>query len=285
MCYNKRTDHDNLEFSIWKKQKVVLVIFIIYLLVGLLSSIIGAIAGLGGGVIIKPVLDSIGTYDVSTIGILSGTTVFAMACVSVIKTARSGYVIRGKTIFVIAAGSIIGGILGQYIFNHLIENWDKPDFITVLQAGTLAIILIFVYILTRLKNIIRTYNFKNLLLIFMIGLALGTLSAFLGIGGGPLNMLVLSLLFSMNVRDAAINSIFIIFFSQLASLITVFFTTGFAEYDLSMLVYMIAGGIIGGLIGTSLSQRLRLASIDRLYAITILGLAILNIFNMIRYLI
>ena len=47
--------------------------------VSLISSLIGAISGIGGGVIIKPVLDSLGVMSISTINFLSGCTVLAMA--------------------------------------------------------------------------------------------------------------------------------------------------------------------------------------------------------------
>ncbi len=45
----------------------------------------GAICGIGGGVIIKPTLDAFGVLSVSTISFLSGCTVLAMTCYSVIK--------------------------------------------------------------------------------------------------------------------------------------------------------------------------------------------------------
>ena len=47
---------------------------ILYFGIGLLATIFGSLVGLGGGVVIKPVLDAIGTYDLTTIGILSSFT-------------------------------------------------------------------------------------------------------------------------------------------------------------------------------------------------------------------
>ena len=45
------------------------------------------------------------------------------------------------------------------------------------------------------------------------------LSAFLGIGGGPINLAILSFCFSMDSKTAALNSLYIILFSQAASFI------------------------------------------------------------------
>ncbi|CAM4178004.1 sulfite exporter TauE/SafE family protein [Lederbergia lenta] len=257
------------------------IITIVYLLIGLLASIIGSIAGLGGGIIIKPVLDSIGTYDVATIGLLSTTTVFAMACVSLLKATRSGIRIKGRKSFIIAIGSIVGGLIGKFIFNYLVRSMEDQKIIIVIQATLLTVLMLLILLFVRNRESIKTYQLQNAILIFTIGFGLGTLSSFLGIGGGPLNMAILAFAFSMNIRESAINSIFIIFFSQLSSLITTAFTTGFTIFDLSVLGYMVTGGVIGGLIGTTLSQKFNNLQMDRIFTYTLVGIILLNIYNAI----
>lgn len=61
-------------------------IYLIFLVVCFGASIVGAICGIGGGVIIKPVLDSFGVLDVTAISFLSGCTVLSMSTYSVLKT-------------------------------------------------------------------------------------------------------------------------------------------------------------------------------------------------------
>jgi uncharacterized membrane protein YfcA len=46
--------------------------------VSFFASVIGSICGIGGGVIIKPVLDAVGLYSVSTISFMSGCIVLSM---------------------------------------------------------------------------------------------------------------------------------------------------------------------------------------------------------------
>lgn len=58
---------------------------VLFFAVSFLASIAGAICGIGGGVIIKPVLDMFGLASVSTISFLSGCTVLAMSIYSVGK--------------------------------------------------------------------------------------------------------------------------------------------------------------------------------------------------------
>ena len=62
----------------------------VFFAVSILSSIAGSICGIGGGVIIKPVLDAVGIMSVSSISFLSGCTVLAMSLVSVYKNIKAG---------------------------------------------------------------------------------------------------------------------------------------------------------------------------------------------------
>ena len=65
-------------------------LYIIVFFVCFLSSIAGAICGIGGGVIIKPVLDALGVMSVSAVSFLSGCTVLSMTTYSVLKSKMSG---------------------------------------------------------------------------------------------------------------------------------------------------------------------------------------------------
>ena len=58
--------------------------FIIFA-VCLCASTIGGICGIGGGVIIKPVLDALGLMSVSAISFLSGISAMMMAAISVFR--------------------------------------------------------------------------------------------------------------------------------------------------------------------------------------------------------
>ena len=63
---------------------------LIFFLVALGASAVGAICGIGGGVIIKPVLDLLHLETVSAISFLSGCTVLSMSCYSVGKSLLAG---------------------------------------------------------------------------------------------------------------------------------------------------------------------------------------------------
>ena len=112
------------------------------------------------------------------------------------------------------------------------------------------------------------------------GLALGALSAFLGIGGGPVNVAVLCMLFTMDIKEAAAVSIFIILFSQLSKLASIALTTG--PYDYGILLYMIPAGVAGGLIGPVLRRKLPHRAVEVIFTVVVAAIVLLNVFNIFK---
>ena len=109
------------------------------------------------------------------------------------------------------------------------------------------------------------------------------MSSFLGIGGGPINLVVLHFFFSMDTKTAAANSLYIILFGQLFSLLTTIFTQTVPPFRLLVLVLMIAGGIGGGIIGRTLNKKLDNHLVDRLFIVLMVVIIGISIFNSIRY--
>lgn len=253
----------------------------IYLAVALLSTTIGAMSGLGGGVIIKPVLDAVAPYDAATIGLLSSFTVLSMALVSTFKQYRAGIRFEGKRTLYIVAGSITGGIAGKFLFSVVRESVGRESLITAVQSAILAMLLVLVLVYLLGKNI-RSFHIHQGAVIVSAGFLLGLAAAFLGVGGGPFNVVLLTLLFSMDSRAAAVHSILIILFSQTSKLLTVLFTGGFTPYDLTALYYMIPGGIAGGFIGSWLNRRLKGETISLLFKIVVSLIILLNLYNLFR---
>ena len=61
--------------------------YVIFFVVSILASVVGAICGVGGGVFMKPALDAVGVLPVNTITFLSTCTVIAMTSYNVITAA------------------------------------------------------------------------------------------------------------------------------------------------------------------------------------------------------
>ncbi|GEM04797.1 UPF0721 transmembrane protein [Halolactibacillus miurensis] len=256
--------------------------YVVYFFVGLISTALGAAAGLGGGVIIKPMLDLLGDFNLKSIGALSAITVFTMAVVSLFGSRKLDVQLQKKQSFTLAIGSIIGGGIGKSLFNSSLKYEPINHMIGLVQSALLIGILIIILLLMKYRHFYKTYHLKNAGIILMIGLILGVVSAFIGIGGGPLNIAVLSLLFSMDTKQARLNSIFIIFFSQLAAIILIFTEGSLVEYDLNMLPVMVIGGVVGGFIGNYLSLHWDSRRVELIFNATIILIIAINIYNVVQ---
>ena len=257
---------------------------ILFFIVSFLASIIGAICGIGGGVIIKPVLDLCGLASVSTISFLSGCTVLSMSCYSVARNLSSGESkVDMKTGTPLALGGAIGGVLGKQMFSAVKAMFADPDTVGAVQAACLALLTIGTLIYTIYKNRIKTKEITSLWVCLAIGLALGILSSFLGIGGGPFNLVILFYFFSMDTKTAAQNSLYIILFSQITSLMTTLLTRSVPEFQWGALLLMIAGGIGGGMAGRAFNKKLDNAAVDKLFMGLMAVIICISIYNTVRY--
>lgn len=255
---------------------------IIMFLVCLLASGVGSIAGYGGGVIIKPVLDALHILPVSTISFLSGCTVLAMSVVSLLRSRGNGIQLRVRVTTPLALGAAIGGLLGKWLF-ELVKSGADEAVLGLVQSSLLLVTTVLVGFYTLKKDQLPSYRLENPVACALAGLALGVVSAFLGIGGGPLNIALLFFFFSMDAKEAAKNSIFIIMFSQLAGLITTLAQNHVPEFSWYHLTLMAAGGIGGALLGAAISKKMNNKAVERLLMLLILMIIGINICNVLFF--
>ena len=129
-----------------------MLIYLVFLIVCFGASIVGAICGIGGGVIIKPVLDSFGVLDVTAISFLSGCTVLSMTTYSVLKNKISGEShVTMKTGFPLAIGAAVGGLIGKWLFSYVKSLSSDPNKVGAVQALCLLIVTLGTLIYTIYK--------------------------------------------------------------------------------------------------------------------------------------
>ncbi|MGP1612075.1 MAG: sulfite exporter TauE/SafE family protein [Catonella sp.] len=257
---------------------------ILFFVICFFASVIGAICGIGGGVIIKPLLDAFKILDVSQISFLSGCTVLSMSAYSVIRSKISkDRELKFAKIFPVAVGSAIGGVAGKWLFSFVKSISSNPNKVGAVQASCLLVVTLFTLLFTLFKNRIATKKIKNCGISFTVGLFLGLMSSFLGIGGGPINLVVLFYLFSMSTKEAVITSLYIIFISQLASLGALAFTNEIPDFSLGLLMIMSAGGILGGVVGRIVNKKIEEKMVEKLFIglmVVIMGINLYNIFSL-----
>lgn len=249
-------------------------------LVCIIATTVGGISGVGGGVIIKPVLDAVSGMPVSTVSFLSGCTVLGMTGTSILR-ARGGPVkIETRRGTALAIGAAVGGVAGKEIF----ELVRAVGTVTVSAAQQVMMIILTLGVLAYTLNRprIRSRNVEGTAACAAIGLALGVMSAFLGIGGGPINLAVLYYFFSMDSKTAALNSLYVILFSQGASLLTTFARGNVPDFRWPLLIAMVIGGILGGNLGRTVSKKLDNSGVDRIFFWLLLAITAISCYNLYR---
>ena len=252
-------------------------------IIAFFASTIGSICGIGGGVIIKPVLDMIGILNVKSINFLSGCTVLAMSAYSILLANISkGCLIEWKTTTPLAVGSVVGGYLGRELFQATSTILGEQA--GLVQAICLLILTTGTMAYTLKKKHIKTLRITSIFICIVVGLILGVSSAFLGIGGGPINLIVMFYFFSMSAKTAAQNSLYIILFSQLTSLFTTIITDQVPQVCLLYLGLMVLGGIMGGICGRKINKRINAKVVDSLFVAMMVIIIGINSYNVFKFL-
>ena len=259
-------------------------VYVLFFIISFLASIAGAICGIGGGVIIKPLLDSFGLMDVKTISFLSGCTVLAMSTYSfVVSKVKKESLVDMRIGTPLAVGAAIGGVLGKSLFQALVSSFDQ-NYVGAIQAACLLVVTLGTLIYTIYKAKVKTLRVTNLIVCLLVGLVLGVMSSFLGIGGGPINLVVLFFFFSMPTKTAAQNSLYIILFSQITSLLNSIVTATIPAFSIALLALMATGGILGGFCGRKINKKIDDHKVDLLFMGLMIVIIFINIYNMYRFL-
>lgn len=234
------------------------------------ATTIGGICGVGGGIIIKPLLDLIQYADVATCSFLSGCTVLAMTSFNVVR----GWKDKQNPLIMSAAGPIaigaaLGGVVGKVMFDLLRELFIGmgvgSETVGAVQAVILALTMVASIWYTAMKGKLTPHPLKGPAGSVLAGLALGIISSFLGIGGGPLNMIVLFFFYGFDTKTAAKHSLFVIVLCQGMSLLTTIAAGNVPGFSWFSLCLMVAAGICGGMAGRKINKKLDNKKVDRLF--------------------
>lgn len=258
---------------------------ILFALISLFAGVVGRICGLGGGVIIKPVMDAVGVYPVKEVTFLSACTVFAMTAWSVAKTAIKKDVCADFSVSLpLALGAGVGGAVGKSLFSALVARLPDQSIVGLCQSCVLVVMLTVSLLLTVRQDKIHKLHLHAPLACLLSGAALGLLSAFIGGGSGPINMVALTLLFGMAIKTAAINSLFIIMSAQITSIAQTVLTHTVPDVHIVTMLCMAVCAVAGAELGRQINRRIPERGVNALFSILICTLICVNLYNIINYL-
>lgn len=123
------------------------------------------------------------------------------------------------------------------------------------------------------------FQFTHAIWYFSCGLILGFFASLLGIGGGPINVSLLMLLFSLPLKKQLFILSVQFSFHSLPNCLQLLFTTGFSRYDLKILWFVISAAVIGGLLRAKLSNVLSPEKVTIVFQSVILLVLFINLYN------
>ena len=259
---------------------------ILLLILAFVATSLGALTGMGGGLLIKPILDASAQFDADMVNLLSTISVLTMASVTVGKRtlarARTDEPrpVAAAVVVPLAIGAVLGGWIGGLWISRLIAADEQSSL--VLQNTMLAGLVILILIYMHRKEKLRRFSLSGILPSFTVGLFSGTLASFLGIGGGPFNVAAMILLFSYTTKQAAFASLVIILFSQSAKTLELIWVGSFADWEARLIIPMVIGAILGGSIGSILQRRMSEQMVEHAFRgmqYVVLALCLWNIAN------
>ena len=145
-----------------------------------IATFIGAITGLGGGIMIKPAFDFVGLDQAAMISVYSTIAVFSMCIVSLYKRWDDVKNSQRKIALGLSIGSIVGGLSGEQIFQMALQYWGNR-LVSLSQSILLVIILVGIIIYAFFQEKISTHSLNQLFGIMVLGWSVGWVSVFLGI--------------------------------------------------------------------------------------------------------
>jgi len=181
-------------------------------LVGASIGTMSGFFGIGGGMILVPVLLAIGFEIKDAIGISIIQMVFSSIFGSYLNY-KKGSLIVGEGIFV-GIGGFVGGYIGGIITPYMSD--------TILQGLFLGLLLFALFRLFFSKNHEDDTQTKTLnkALLFAIGLLIGIFSITLGVGGSIILTPILVGLLHYPIKKAVSAGLFFVVFSSMAGLIS-----------------------------------------------------------------
>lgn len=219
--------------------------YILVFAVCFLASLLGPLCGIGGGVIIKPVVDAMNVMSVSTVSFLSSMSVLIMSLSTLAQNAASGQSdIDARAMSPIAVSSAVGGVIGKMLFNRLESVFPDAELVGAVQAAVLIVLAVLVLAYTLNKARIKGLKLEN---------------------------------------AWAQASLFIIAFSQTASLIYTLATGSVPAFLPVVLLGMAAMAVLGSVVGRRLLRRMDSAAVDKLYVFALVLIIVICTYNFIRF--
>ena len=241
------------------------------ILIGLIVGTLIGLTGLGGGVLLLPLL-IFGLRVPPIIAVGSDALFNFLTKIPSSAVHLSKGTVRRKVVLALATGSMPGSFLGVRFLQHLrvLHGDGVNDFIKAAVGILLIIVSTLLLLQRRIEEQVanRPPTAKSFAGMIVIGLVAGFLVGMTSVGSGSIIMMLLLLFYSYPPKVMVGTDIaHAVVLTGVTSLLH--FRLG--NVDLSLVGYLLIGSIPGGLIGSYLSTRVPVLWLRRILCVILLS--------------
>jgi len=236
---------------------------IILILVGVLVGTLSGFFGIGGGMILVPILMLLGIDIKTAIGISIVQMVFSSIYGSYLNH-KKGSLVIGEGIWV-GVGGFVGGFIGAYV------SLLVPEFILEYLFLSLLIFALYRLFSAKVKDDNSVVKTLDPLVLFTVGGIIGVFAISLGVGGSILLTPILAGFLHYPIKKAVSAGLFFVVFSSLAGLIS---HLSVGHIDLEKGLFVAVASLFGVFIGIWLKDHVN-SSQHKLYLLIMYLVALL----------
>ena len=210
---------------------------------GFVAGVLGSMIGLGGGIIVVPVLTFLGFSPTAA----ASNSLFAAlsnaiaSTISYSRQKRIEYSLGLKLGLLTIPGTIIGAVISTDV---------APDIFKILFGFVLIVSAAHIFLRQKIENKEKTLSKQ--MIVFAVGASFfaGIISSFFGIGGGIIFVPLMVVGMGMAMKKAAPTSQMILLFASLSGVIA---HSILGHPDFTQAGFLEIGSFLGGLVGARLS--------------------------------
>jgi uncharacterized membrane protein YfcA len=234
------------------------------ILVGFVVGVLIGLTGVGGGVLLLPVLIyGLGVPAIMAVGSDAVFNFFTKIPAGLLHLSKG--TVRRKVVIALAVGSVPGSIGGVALLTHIRHLYGNGvnDFIKVAIGILLIVIPVLLLFQGRIEERVanRRPTMKSFIGMSVIGLLAGFLVGMTSVGSGSIIMMLLLLFYSyppkVNVGTDVVHAVVL-------TGVTGFLHFRLGNVDPKLVMSLLIGSIPGGLLGSHLSTRVPMLWLRRI---------------------
>jgi len=232
-------------------------------LIGILVGAISGFFGVGGGMLLTPILFTLGFEFKTAIGISIVQMVFSSVYGSYLNY-KKGSLVVSEGLY-IGFGGFVGGFIGGTMTQQI------PDIVLQYMFLSLLLFALLRLIFSKAHTDDSLSHTPDRWVLFSIGIAIGIVAILLGVGGSVLLLPILVGFLHYPIKKAVSAGLFFVVFSSIAGLASRLSTgTIDMQHGLIVSVAALVGVVIGIWLKDHVTDRYHKASLIMLYIIIIM---------------